>query len=102
MWASVFLGPDVVWFGMGGQSGCGWVRFGAAWRGATSKANRLGSGFDKRNVCVSMLGVVSDTTTNDSLPTRDATVATSSSVAAVFYLVRQCLLLLRFFCLEYA
>jgi len=88
MRASVFLGPDVVWFGMGGQPGCGWVRCGAAWRGATSKANRLGSGFDKRNVCVSMFSVVTDTTTSKSLPTRDATVSMCVSVEAVFYLVR--------------
>lgn len=44
---------------------------GSVWRGATSKANRLGSGFDKQNVCVSMLGVVTDPTTSRSSPTRD-------------------------------
>ena len=52
---------------------CGRARYGAArlgpsWRGATSKANRFGSGFDKRNVCVSMLSVVTATTTITIIP----------------------------------
>jgi hypothetical protein len=54
-----------------GKAGYGEVRRGPVWQGATSKANRLGSGFDKRNVCVSMFSVVTTTTTNRSSPTRD-------------------------------
>jgi hypothetical protein len=71
-----------------GKAGYGEVRRGPVWRGATSKANRFGSGFDKRNVCVSMFSVVTDTTTNNPLPTRDATVSVCVSAEAVFYLVR--------------
>ena len=102
--ASAFLNAGVGVFGAGygelrtrqacrvavrcGKAGYGEVRRGPVWQGATSKANRFGSGFDKRNVCVSMFSVVPDTTTNNPLPTRDATVSVCVSAEAVFYLVR--------------
>jgi hypothetical protein len=51
-----------------GKAGYGEVRRGPVWQGATSKANRFGSGFDKRNVCVSMFSVVTDPTTKPIIP----------------------------------